>query len=315
LCLISVNPYPIPGNGLPSLTNYNIIILKVKVPGKIKIINPNYSFKPFSYFLGMSLIPITFKDPEIELTKSENQITLKFDGDITSCNSMFKGCFDITEIDLSYFKSSNVNNIDSMFDGCKSLNNIKFGNFQTSKLTSMNYVFQNCNSLQYLDLSRFNTSLVTHFHHLFFGCESLKYMDLSHFDTSSLQCIYNMFNGCTSITSINLSGFNTSKATLMYYVFTNCKNLISLDLSSFEFNSNPGTYNMFDGCEKLEFVNFKIASISEISNYNYMIRNTSKNIVFCVDETKTRILNQLMESNNCSIRTYDCLNWRKYQKK
>ena len=315
LCLISVNPYPIPGNGLPSLKNYNIIILKVKVPGKSKIINPNYSFKPSSYFLGMSLIPIAFEDSEIELTKSVNQITLKFEGDVTSCKYMFQGCSNIIEIDLTYFESSNVQDIDYMFDGCTSLNNIKFGKFQTSKLVNMNYVFQNCISLQYLDLPSFDTSLVTHFHYLFFGCKSLKYMDLSHFDTSSLRCIHNMFNGCTSITSINLSGFNTSKATLMYYVFTNCKNLISLDLSSFEFNSNPGTYNMFDGCEKLEFVNFKIASISEISNHNYMIRNTAKNIVFCVDETKTIILNQLMESNNCSTRTYDCLNWRKYQKK
>ena len=234
LCLISVNPYPIPGNGLPSLKNYNIIILKVKVPGKSKIINPNYSFKPSSYFLGMSLIPIAFEDSEIELTKSVNQITLKFEGDVTSCKYMFQGCSNIIEIDLTYFESSNVQDIDYMFDGCTSLNNIKFGKFQTSKLVNMNYVFRNCISLQYLDLPSFDTSLVTHFHYLFFGCKSLKYMDLSHFDTSSLRCIHNMFNGCTSITSINLSGFNTSKATLMYYVFTNCKNLISLDLSSFD---------------------------------------------------------------------------------
>ena len=313
LFLISVNPFPIPGNELLSLSDYNLIILKVKVQGKIKIINPNYKFKPSSYFLGVVPIPIAFQDSEIELT--ENKIILKFEGDATTCNSMFKGCTNITEIDLSYFTSSNIKNIDNMFEGCKSLNSIKFGNFQTSKVVNMNYVFQNCFSLQYIDLSSFDTTLVTHFHNMFYGCKSLKYLDLSHFNTTLLQCIHNTFNGCISLTSINFSGFNTSKALYMFQAFNNCKNLISLDLSSFEFYSIDKTYNMFDGCEKLEFVNFKIANISKVLNYTNMIRNTAKNIVFCVDETKTPILNKLMESNSCSTRTYDCLNWRKYQKK
>ena len=179
----------------------------------------------------------------------------------------------------------------------------------------MNFVFRNCGSLEFLDLSSFNTTLVGHFHYMFSGCKSLKYLDLSNFNTSSLVCIHYMFNGCTSITSINLSSFNTSKATLVYYVFNNCKNLISLDLSSFEINYSAQIYYLFNGCEKLEFVNLKIADISKVKNHENMITNTAKNIVFCVNETKTPLLNELMESNSCSTRTYDCLNWRNYQKK
>jgi len=181
----------------------------------------------------------------------------------------------------------------------------------------MEYVFQRCSSLETLDLSSFDTSQVTDFHYMFYGCNSLKYLDLSNFKTSSCICTFNMFENCTSITSINLSSFDTSKVTLMSNMFYNCKNLISLDLSSFDTTSVTHIQFMFSGCEKLEFVNFKIATISTINlkEYNNMITNTAKNIVFCVDESKTSILNQQMDQNICSIRISDCSNWRKYQKK
>ena len=315
LYLEYINPSLIPGNGFLSLTNYNLIILKFKAQGKVRVINPNYNFKPSFYYLGINPTPIPFQNSEIDLINSENQIELIFEVESTNCSTMFSGCSNITEIDLSYFKSSKVIDIQYMFDGCTKLKNIKFGNFQTSGLKNLNYVFRNCISLETLDLSGFDTSKVTHFHHMFYGCKSLKYLDLSTFDTSSLSCIHNMFNGCTSITSINLSSFDTSKATLMYYAFYNCKNLISLDLSSFKINSSPEMKYMFTGCEKLEFVNLELANISKVSNKEFMITNTSKNIVFCVNETNTPILNELMKPNNCSTRTYDCSNWRRYQKK
>ena len=99
-----------------------------------------------------------------------------------------------------------------------------------------------------------------------------------------------MFENCTSITSINLSSFDTSKVTLMFNMFYNCKNLISLDLSSFDTTSVTHIQFMFSGCEKLEFVNFKIATISTINlkQYNNMITNTAKNIVFVLMNLKLR---------------------------
>ena len=118
----------------------------------------------------------------------------------------------------------------------------------------------------------FNTTLVTHFHYMFYGCESLKYLDVSNFNTTSMDCIHNMFNGCTSLTSIKLFKFENTNTYLLFNAFTNCKNLISLDLSSLQIIL-PKTEmkEMFYGCEKLEFVNLKKATISNVLTHQDMI--------------------------------------------
>ena len=45
-----------------------------------------------------------------------------------------------------------------------------------------------------------------------------------------------------------------------------------------------------------------------------IIEFTTKDIVFCVDESKTTILNKLIENNSCSVSFSDCTNWMKYLK-
>ena len=126
-----------------------------------------------------------------------------------------------------------------------------------------------------------------------------------------------MFNGCTSITSINLSSFDTSKVNFMFNMFSNCKNLTSLDLSSFDTSSVMRIEYMFYGCEKLEFVNFTNANLSDkLQKYDNMITGTSKNIAFCVNESNTPILNNLISNYSCSNIISDCSSdWRKYQQK
>ena len=60
-----------------------------------------------------------------ELENEENSITIKFNKEIDSCENMFKGLQNITEIDLSQFCSSNVKNMSFMFYGCSNLKYIK----------------------------------------------------------------------------------------------------------------------------------------------------------------------------------------------
>ena len=315
LYLRIVYPFLVTRNKFIIFSEINQILLRVKGKSTSQIIYPNFKSKPYIYYLNDETIPKKFIESSIDLPESENIVNLIFDDKVVDCRSMFNGSSNITEIDLSNFISSDIKHMNNMFNGCTSLKRIKFGNFQTSQVTYMENVFYRCSSLTTLDLSSFDTSKVTHFHQMFYGCSSLKYLDLSNFNTSLIECIHNMFTGCISITSINLSSFRTPKLLYMHNMFNNCKNLTSLDLSSFTLDSTQQIHNMFYNCEKLEFVNFKLAKMIDISNYNNMIANTAKNIVFCVDESKTPILNKLMESNSCSTRTSDCINWRKYQKK
>ena len=185
----------------------NQISLKVKGNGYVTIFYPSSNFKPSSYYLNSDPVQkeIINNDATIELHNSENLIKLIFSNTVTSCSSMFMGCSNILEIDLSNFDSSSVQSIDSMFQDCTSLKKITFGNFKTSQITSMGNTFQNCSSLETLDLSSFDISNVIFFHYMFYGCSSLKYLDLSNFDTSSQTgCVHNLFyNGCEKLEFVN----------------------------------------------------------------------------------------------------------------
>ena len=68
------------------------------------------------------------------LEGDRNNITLKFDTQIESCNSMFSGLTSIIEIDLSNFDASKVRDMGYMFNGCLNLEKIEFGNINTSSL-------------------------------------------------------------------------------------------------------------------------------------------------------------------------------------
>ena len=153
-------------NSYKYLMNLNQIKLSIKGQGTGKVIN---SITPNSIIYDDS--EKTFSSSQINLNYDTNIIILKYSSSVTSCTSMFQGCNQITEIDLTDFDSSQVQNINYMFDGCTSLKTIKFGNFKTSKLDIMEYVFQNCEQLESLDLSSFDTSEVTDFHYMFSGCK------------------------------------------------------------------------------------------------------------------------------------------------
>ena len=133
LNIISVNPLRHSRNIFISFSGENSIKIKINGNGTFPIIYSDYYLKPSSYYLNNDDTSRTsFNDSEIEFLNPENYVTIIFTNEATSCDSMFKGCSDIIEIDFSNFISSNIQNIDNMFDGCTSLKSINFGNFQTS---------------------------------------------------------------------------------------------------------------------------------------------------------------------------------------
>ena len=295
--------------------NLNQIKLVIKGRGTQSIINPNFANK--QNIIVYNNREIASSNSQLSLEFDINTIILKFSSVISTCNSMFLSCSKITEIDLTNFDSSRVNNIDYMFKGCTSLKSIKFGNFKTWRLDIMEYVFQNCESLKSLDLSSFDTSSVTDFHFMFSGCKSLKSLDLSNFRTSRCICTFYMFYDCASLTSINFGNFDTSQVTLMHYMFYNCKKLISLDLSSFDTSSLTNLEYMFYGCEKLEYINFKKARLStaQIQVYSNMLTGIPNDIIFCVDNSKTPLLSTLMRDKQNSLKISDCSTICLYKRK
>ena len=162
------------------------------------------------------------------LNETDNVIGLIWYDLISSCDHMFYGCSDITEIDLSNFDTSNVENMQSMFHGCSLLTSLHFSNFVTSKVKIMQSMFNGCSLLNSLNLSNFNTSQVTRMNNMFSGCSSLTSLNLSNFDTSQVTWMHYMFDGCTKLEYINIINFNEISLGNRYYsyMFNNVPNNI-----------------------------------------------------------------------------------------
>ncbi len=57
---------------------------------------------------------------------------------------MFAHCALLEKLDVSNFKTNNVEIMQEMFSGCSSLNSIDISNFNTNKLENSFYMFNGC---------------------------------------------------------------------------------------------------------------------------------------------------------------------------
>ena len=237
----------------------------------------------------------------VDLLNQTNEIKMTWNSSQTDLSYMFYNLSNISEIDLSNYDSSNVNNLNYMFYNCTNLIKINLTNFQTKSVNSMSYMFSDCSNLTSINLSNFNTSLVINMDHMFSGCSKLTSIDLSSFDTSNLNVSSYMFDGCSSIKSLDLSNFNTSSITQMDkmfqgcndleyinltnwitssvlnmgYMFHSCYSLVSLDLGYFDTSNVESMEYMFYSCNKLESLNLSSFDTSSVTNMDYMFHNCS----------------------------------------
>ena len=199
-----------------SILKFSNITLKIKGIGERNILgktNKDVQFKTELYpkeiyINGKLQNDISYK---YHFNQTENIVELVWDEYITNTVGMFYGCSDITEIDLSNFLSSYVDDFGWMFRNCTSLTSINLSNFYTSNATRFNRLFQNCTLLTSVDLSKFNTSKVIWFHQMFEDCISLTSIDLSNFETTKAEKMKQMFKGCINLKYINMKNFTKSE--------------------------------------------------------------------------------------------------------
>ena len=171
----------------------------------------------------------------------------------TSCLRWFKYCHNLKEIvNLKYLNTSEVTQMNSMFKGCNNLTSLDLSNFNTVKVTDMNNMFENCQKLTSLDLSSFNTAEVTDMSNMFEECRNLTSLDLSNFNTAKVESMKNMFDECESLVSLDISKFDTRNVKNMAYMFAYCKNLKTIYNYQFMTGSLVTSKNMFNLCESLK---------------------------------------------------------------
>ena len=267
------------------------------------------------------------------LNKEINNITIKFNKKLDTCEEIFIDLKNILYIDTSNFFSKNMKSMWKMFQNCESLTSLDL-KLDTSSVTDMYSMFRNCTSLISLDLSDLNTSSVKNMGFMFDNCYSLKILDISKLDTSSVTRMYWMFSNCSSLNSLDLSNFNTSSVISMDGMFSDCSSLKTLDLSNFNTSSVNEICFMFSDCRALMSLNIDNIDVSQVNDVRYMFYhcdslvslnltnfniNTdnyygmflycNKDLLYCIDDKKTYNFLHLLSNyeNNCAD---ICVKWK-----
>ena len=254
----------------------NIITIKIKGSGNQMFINKNRTQDVTSVSTGNTHINF-FDSNVIPLEGEESTIKIEFYlSQMKSLYNLFKNCENITEIDLSDFNSSSVNDLALMFEGCTKLKSINFQNFDTSKVTTMEKMFKDCISLESLYLSNFITINVINMCYMFKGCNNLISLDITNFNTSEVNYMQNIFEGCSKIYSLDLFNFNTSKVLDMTKMFDGCNNLKYINISNFDTTKVTSMEKMFKDCFNLESLNLSNFNRNNATNICYMFNGCNK---------------------------------------
>ena len=122
-------------------------------------------------------------------------------------------------------------NASFMFSGLSGLTNLDLTFFDTTNTKDMSYMFSATNNLVGVDISSFDTSNVVDMKRMFYETNKIKTIDLSSFNTSNVTNMSQMFKDMYVLTNINLgNNFDTSKVTDMYQMFAHQRALRELDL-------------------------------------------------------------------------------------
>ena len=214
-----------------NLTKNSEIKMIIQGEGEINILNNSFNFIPSEVIInGESKSELK---NSYEFVNGLNNVTIKFNKKITSCEYMFDGMTNIIEIDLSNFDASNVINMNRMFNYCINLKKITFGDINTSLVENMNELFFNCTNLTIIDRLDFDTTSVKSMIRMFALCESLLSIN-AEFNPQNVENFKDCFGYCYKLETINLPNFRKTKATNLQGMFYRDYNLKYIDLSNFE---------------------------------------------------------------------------------
>ena len=220
-----------------------------------------------------------------------NNITMKWNSNITNCNCMFSDLSNITSIDFSKFDTSLVTNMMYMFKKCTSLKSLDLTSFNTELVEDMCSMFFECTSLETLNLN-FKAPLVVDLSHMLEFCINLRSIDLSNIEAKSAKYLGSMFANCNSLLKANLTNFKAINAQYLNNMFYGCNKIQSLDLSDFS-SAVLDMGNMFFECNLLEYLDLSSFDLSNVASMGHMFYgcHSLKSINF--GEIKTNSLNYM----------------------
>ena len=219
---------------------------------------------------------------------------------------MFSNTHNLTSLDLFNFDTQNVTVMKDMFYNTYKLKTINLSSFDTRNVTDMRGMFKDSHTLETLDLSNFDTSKVTSMTEMFSGASALVSLDLSNFNTGNVTDMTSMFAKTTNLKNLNLVSFNTEKVRNMIGMFYGSDSLISLDLSSFNTKNVINISYMFFGMDKITTINIVNFNTQNVENISYLFGTETGS----VDNLTTIYVNndfntdKLLQSENIFMNRY-----------
>jgi hypothetical protein len=169
------------------------IKLIVQGEGELNILNNSFYLDPSDVIVNGESKPNCKKS--CEFINGLNNVTIKFDNQIESCEYMFDGIVSIIEVDLSNFDASKVISMHRMFSDCINLKKITFGSINTSLVQNMEELFNMCTNLTTIDRLDFDTLSVKTMKRMLSLCLAIAPIWLSaqtfDFDLTKPQPVYN----------------------------------------------------------------------------------------------------------------------------
>ena len=189
---------------------------------------------------------------------------------VTDMGAMFEGTSALSALDLSSFDASSVTDMEAMFRG-SGISRLELGDIDTGSVRSMASMFEGCGNLTRLDLSKLDTGSVTDMEAMFRDCAALEEVNLTGFSTGSVRSMAHMFER-SGIRTLDVGMFDTSRVETMESMFGFCWELRELDLRSFDTARVETMASMFYDCSSLEYVDvtsFNTACVEDMRNMFY----------------------------------------------
>lgn len=171
----------------------------------------NVTDMSYMFYMNDSNITTTSKLSSIRFSSKFNT------QNVTNMYGMFRGCKNLTSLDLSSFDTRNVKNMAVMFEmwdandsTISRLTSITLSsNFMGNKLERADSMFSDCQNLKSIDLSNFNTPIITNTGYMFWRCKNLTKINLRKFSTSNITNNSNMFYSVPSTIIITVGNTTT----------------------------------------------------------------------------------------------------------
>ena len=155
-------------------------------------------------------------------------------------------------VGMQYLNTSEMTTMESMFSGCWDLKELNLSHFDTRNVSTMRWMFGWATELENLDLRSFDTRNVADMSHMFYECMDMKTVDLSSFNTSNVADFSSMFDipQHSNLTTIYASEeFVTTSATThgKLDMFVACTSLVGGSGSHFDATCTSADYARIDG--------------------------------------------------------------------